>query len=396
MTFAFYPNAPQKGVRRSEQKETPLRLIISHRGQKYKKFIGISVLPADFVKQRTKDAEVNKRLNAIEIRLREKLTEFSTPEEIKGAVEYALSEVKPEKETGAGVSGAPKIPTFWEYFTEWADRDTPQKRPRKNTRNLISALMGETADWEGVDTSFYFLLMQKMKEAGYSVNYMGSVVAKLKTVMSEGYKLKYHKNTDYHQFTRITEQPTTVYLTMAEVDALWNLELKDEMERRVRDLFLVGVYSAMRFSDYSRLSKENIRGGYIYFTQKKTAGRVVIPAAPRLVAILKRNGGRAPVVNQTVFNREIKTVCMRAGIHQKVEVTKSKGDRHITEMKPKYTQVSSHTARRTGATLMYQSGVPASQVMAVTGHRSESAFMRYIRTTAEENAKLMKSNAFFR
>jgi integrase len=256
--------------------------------------------------------------------------------------------------------------------------------------------MGRADNWDAIDTGYYFRLIQRINDAGYSVNYQGSIVSRLKSVMSEGFKLKYHGNSDFHQFTRRSEQPDTIYLTKNELEKLWNLDLNDRMERRVRDLFLLGCYTAMRFSDYSRLSFDNIRDGFIHMTQKKTSSSVVLPASPRVMAILKRNGGAAPKIQQAVFNREIKVVCCKAGMNEAIEVTKSKGAGHISEFKPKYTQVSSHTARRTGCTLMYQSGVPASQVMLISGHKSESAFYRYIRTGKEENAKALADNPFFK
>lgn len=400
MTFSFFLKEPQRGVSRGKQKETPIMLIVSSNGHKYKKYIGISVLPDDFKKQRTKDEETNRKLKVIENHLNALLTPYSTGEEIKAEIDKAIKVAF--KGTGMEKESRPKVavncgkPTFWEYFHEWAERDVPSKRQRKNICSLVSRLMGEKDDWGGIDTAYYFRLTQKMNGEEYAVNYQGSVISRLKSVMSEGYKLKYHANADYHQFTRRSEQPDTIYLTKKELDALWDLELKDPMECRVRDLFLIGCYTAMRFSDYSRLTMENIRDGFIYSTQKKTAGSVIVPASPRVLAILKRNGGAAPFVNQIVFNREIKTVCCRAKINEKVEVTKSKGDRHVTELQPKYKLVSSHTARRTGCTLMYQSGVPASQVMLISGHKTESAFMRYIRTGKEENAKAMAKNPFFK
>lgn len=404
MTFSFFLKEPQKGVSRGKQKDTPIMLIVSSNGHKYKKYIGISVLPDDFKKQRTKDGKINEKLKAIENYLNTKLDPYSTGDEIKAAMDGALKvafratgkEKEPMDVSRKNVMPESSAPTFWEYFHEWAERDVPSKRQRKNICALIGRLMGEQDGWKDIDTAYYFRLTQKMNAEGYAVNYQGSVISRLKSVMSEGYKLKYHTNADYHQFTRRSEQPDTIYLTKKELDALWKLELRDPMERRVRDLFLIGCYTAMRFSDYSRITTENIKGGYIYSTQKKTAGSVIVPASPRVLAILKRNGGSAPFVNQIVFNREIKTVCCRAKINEKVEVTRSRGDRHVTELQPKYKLVSSHTARRTGCTLMYQSGVPASQVMLISGHKTESAFMRYIRTGKEENAKAMAKNPFFK
>lgn len=393
MTFAFYLK------NRGEKGGTPIILFVFQNGKKYRRSTGIIVPPSRFKKQRTGNERSDAKLRRIEIVLNERLNQFSTEEEILAAMDAAIAiangrgeetgQAGQKEREGEGVS-------FQDYFDEWANRETPQKRQRRNSLKLIRECMGDGYDWDGVDTAFYFRLVRELKAREYSVNYIGSVVKKLKTVMSEGYKLKYHANTDYHQFASPMEQPDTVYLTKGEVDRLWDLVLDDDLERKCRDLFLLGCHTAMRFSDYSRLTMENIRGGMIYFTQQKTAGRVVIPASPRVVAILKRNGGVAPSVDQVVFNRKIKVVCMRAKMFDKIQVTRSRGDRHETELVEKYTQVSSHTARRTGATLLYQSGVPASACMRITGHKTESAFFRYIRTTDEENARILAENDFFK
>lgn len=401
MTFAFYLKEPQSTIAPSKQKTTPLVLIISHLGKKFKKQIGISVRPSDFKKQRTHKEKENERLRIIENCLNERLNQFSTEAEVLGAIDYALrmsygETPAPKKKEGVPLKKKGTPPSFYDYFEEWANRDTPQLKQRRNTLTLIRRLMGESYDWNDIDSAFYFRLMQKMKDEEYSINYMGSVIAKLKTVMSEGYKLKYHRNEEFRQFKKSTERPDTVYLTKEELDKLWRLKPEDEISCKTRDLFLLGCYTAMRFSDYSRLSESNIRNGNIHITQRKTAGSVIIPVSPRVREILKRNGGAAPSMDQVVFNRKIKEVCFAAGITTPIEVTKSKGDRHITETRPKFTQVSSHTARRTGATLLFQTGISVQSLMLITGHKSPQSILSYLRLGKEENAEALKNNPFFK
>lgn len=376
-----------------------VRLIITHKGKVYRKYTGISVKTKQWKKTKRdgqwptnpKDSEKLKEIkSALELRL----DEYSREPEILLAVDEVLSGKSAYyTPTDASVKSRP---SFWEYFKEWGGREGPSKRQRQCTCRQIADMMGTSSDWEEVNEAYYFRLLQKMNERGYSKNYQGAIVSKLKAVMSEGHKLKYHNNAEYRQFKKFTEQPDTVYLTEEEVESLWNLELKDDMERRVRDLFLIGVYTAARFSDYSRLSEKNISNGFITFTQRKTADSVIIPLAPRVAAILKRNGGRAPELNQVVFNREIKAVCLKAGINEEVQVTRSKGTKHITETVPKWKLVSSHTARRTGATLLHKTGIPVQSLMLITGHRSIQSLMHYLRLTKEENARQLKDNPFFK
>ena len=375
-----------------------VRLIITHKGKVYRKYTGISVKTRQWRKSKRDgqwptNPDDSDKLKRIKLALEERLNEYSTDSEI----ELAIDDVLAEKSTYyTPIKATEKRPRFWGYFDDWSQKEVPAKRQRRNAYTLIGDVMGRGTDWEGVNEAYYFRLVQILNDRGYSKNYQGSIISKLRTVMSEGYKLKYHRNDDFLRFKKFVEQPDTVYLTTEEVDRLWRLELSDEMERKVRDLFLIGVYTAARFSDYSRLSNENISKGFITFNQQKTSDSVMIPMSPRVSEILKRNGGHAPVLNQVVFNREIKTVCMRAKINDMVQVTKSKGQKHVTETLPKWKLVSSHTARRTGATLLYKAGVPSRQVMLITGHKSEQAFRSYIRITKEENAHELKNNPFFK
>ena len=57
--------------------------------------------------------------------------------------------------------------------------------------------------------------------------------------------------------------------------------------------------------------------------------------------------------------------------------------------------ITSHTARRTGATLMYKSKIPSIAIMKITGHKKESTFLKYIRVTKEENAETLATHDYF-
>lgn len=67
----------------------------------------------------------------------------------------------------------------------------------------------------------------------------------------------------------------------------------------------------------------------------------------------------------------------------------------MTEIIPKYTLVTTHTARRTGATLMYLDGIDLLTIMKFTGHQTEAEFLKYIRVTAEENAIRLTKMKYF-
>lgn len=112
--------------------------------------------------------------------------------------------------------------------------------------------------------------------------------------------------------------------------------------------------------------------------------------------MLDRNGGRVPALSQQKLNDAIKEVCKLAGIDSIVEITKSRGRRRITERLPKWQLVHSHTARKTGATLLRLSGASMREIMLIGGWSNEQTLELYLRMTKEENAKLMRENPFFK
>ena len=54
--------------------------------------------------------------------------------------------------------------------------------------------------------------------------------------------------------------------------------------------------------------------------------------------------------------------------------------------------VSSHAARRNFATNLYLDGYPTLEIMKITGHKTEKAFMRYIRVSKLDAAKKLSAH----
>lgn len=375
-----------------------IRLVVSHNGKQYKKYTGLTIRPslwkkdAKSLQAKCRDKEVWEKLQPIHLRVCEKEGYVKTEEDVLRVIEYALTGKMP----GASPIDSKRRLTFWEYFNEWSVRESTQSRQKRLCYNNIAKLMGKDFNWEDVDSAFHFRLVQKMQAAGYAINYQWKMISQLKTVMNEGRKLKYHSNLEYQDFKAKRIETESVYLTKDEVDRLWEYTPHGELERKARDLFLLGVYSCARFSDYSRLSMDMIHDGVIRFTQVKTSSSVMVPASPRLLSILERNGGVAPHLAQQHLNEWIKKVCKAVKIDDAIETTFNTGLKRTRQMRPKYELVSSHTARRTGVTLLYMTGVPLHQVMLISGHKDEDSIRHYLRLTKEENVALLRDNPFFK
>lgn len=376
------------------REESPVRVIVTHRGKVYRKSVGITLPTASWNGKKCGVPKVDNALRLIRIGLESKLDEFSSEK----AISEALGHIKDGEWHDDMVAPlkARNTPSFWAYFEEWCSRDNPAQRQRKNTMTLVKKLMGDKDSWDDIDSAWYFRLIQKMNDEDYSKNYQGSVVAKIKTVMSEGEKLKYHHNAEYKGFKRPSNEVDSVYLTEEELDAVWNLELKDATEKKARDMLIIGCYTGARWEDFSQFSKENIDGRTFRYIQRKTGARVSFPVAPRLRDALRRNGWHSPLIGDIVFNRIVKTVCMKAGINTPIQVRRSKGENYEHDVVPKYKMVSSHTCRRTMCTLLDKQGVPLRQIMSVSGHKSLSSLQRYLRQSESDNAEIFGKVSFFK
>ena len=91
----------------------------------------------------------------------------------------------------------------------------------------------------------------------------------------------------------------------------------------------------------------------------------------------------------------IKEIARYAGITQKVEGSKIVNGRVEVGYWEKCDLVTTHTARRSAATNMYKAGIPSLSIMFITGHKTEKAFLKYIKISQEENAELMAKNPYF-
>lgn len=198
-------------------------------------------------------------------------------------------------------------------------------------------------------------------------------------------------------YTIPAEDTSSVYLSEKEIQRLNSLELSKE-QSRVRDLFVLGCCTALRYSDYTRLTEANFKDNSISILTQKTDTRVVIPVHRIVKEIIQRNGGYSFLTykdSQQNFNKMIKRICKKANIMEEVLVERTEGFKKIRKKYKKYELISSHTARRSGATNMYLAGIAPFRIMLITGHKTETAFYRYIRIQKEENAKNLSNHPYF-
>lgn len=210
----------------------------------------------------------------------------------------------------------------------------------------------------------------------------------------------------HSEFTITGNKTYDTYLNEEEIDTIYNHDFSSsERLDNVRDLFIIGLRTGLRISDFLKLKNTNIKDDFFEVETTKTGEFVKIPIHNQVRNILTKRSGKLPYsISDQKFNKHVKEVCQEVGINEMIEgaksvkiVVKEKTDTTPEEVIyrkqigifPKHELISSHTCRRSFATNLYGK-IPNRSIMAITGHRSEREFEKYVKRTKDEHANIVK------
>lgn len=250
--------------------------------------------------------------------------------------------------------------------------------------------------FDAINLKFYNLFMDYLTiDLQLTPNTIGKLITNLKVFMREALEegLTTNNAFTHRKFKSINFKSETVYLTDTEIQALIDLDLNANPRfERVRDMFVIGCYTGLRYSDLTKIKPENIIDGMIELIQTKTGNPVFVPMVSVVSTLLLKYENRLPKISNQKYNEYLYEVCKRCDI-LKTEITVNgiKGGKKEITIKPKYEFISSHTARRSFATNEYKTqDLEVSEIMSITGHKTEKAFYKYIRETPREAALRIK------
>ncbi|MCR4602482.1 MAG: site-specific integrase [Prevotella sp.] len=157
--------------------------------------------------------------------------------------------------------------------------------------------------------------------------------------------------------------PKAVWLTMTEIRRIERVTL-DDKESRVRDLFLLGCYSGLRYGDLTTLEEADIRHGILTKTMYKTKHTVQIPVGTlfwgKPLEIINKYTDITVlshcVRHNSTANKIIKEVARKAGVKKKV---------------------SFHVGRKSAASNLSLLGMPLQEISKVLGHQRSSTTDSY-------------------
>ena len=284
---------------------------------------------------------------------------------------------------------------------------------KRCTINVINAMKGhlkafqtfrkEQITFDSFDVEFYeefvkFLTydIQQARRVeiikGLKLNSIGKTIKHLKSFLRDRMRKKVIPYFDISAYKVMEEDVDAVYLSWPELSAIYHLDLSNNSNlEKYRDLFVLGCLTGFRFSDYSDIRPEDVRGGMLYVNQTKTLSTVVVPLRKDTKAILiDKYNMQMPQVSNPNFNYYIKEVVKLAGIDEKIKITHKRGNKIIEEIRPKHDWIMSHTCRRSFCTNEFLDGTPTNLIMAISGHKTEKAFRRYIKADQVQKAHMIQ------
>ncbi|PKB42703.1 MULTISPECIES: tyrosine-type recombinase/integrase [Cellulophaga] len=394
--------------------ETLIYLVYNYQYKRFKYSTGEKINPKFWNKstQRVKASkqfieypEFNSRLdiieNGINTAFRKLLNDGVQPDNknLKSALEEELSDnfIKTKKTT------------FFDFIESYIEESKSLKKIGTiKVYNTTFRYLKEYAqkykpiDFDSITLEFYnSYLTYLTKDFNLSSNTVGKHIKTIKSFMNEATERGLNTNLEFRKrkFKTIREEADTIYLNLDELKSIEKLKLDASPRlKKVRDLFLIGCYTGLRFSDFTQIKPENISTDIstLQIRTQKTGQRVTIPIHKTVKRILNEYNNLLPkaYTNQTM-NDYLKEIGSIAGIKEIVETTITKGGKIEKTAQPKYKLISTHTARRSFATNLYLAEVPSISIMKITGHKTEKSFLQYIRVSQKENADKLLTHPFF-
>jgi integrase len=257
-----------------------------------------------------------------------------------------------------------------------------------------------------ISSVFWNHLIPFLADQGLKYSTIKHVKANLLTVLNWSSKYGVKLNPSYSEVDIPNYMSSKISLTPDEISHIYHfkigvtktysLRMKKVVKMRknkidtldkVRDMFVLGCNLGQRYSDLVRISPENFKNGQFSIVQQKTGNKCFVPINSLSIdsritfAILEKYGYHAPYTGDiNNYNTYLHELLYHIGedFMDEVHIDNKINGVITRETKLRYQLISSHSARRSFATINTMRNIPRSKILRATGHSSEKAFNRYI------------------
>lgn len=239
---------------------------------------------------------------------------------------------------------------------------------------------------ERINLNFYSKFVSFLiNEKGHNPNSIGDTIKNIKIFLGDLTDKGINTNLIFRdkKFKKPSSPVEIITLTQAELDRLFLLDLsKNKRLEKVRDLFVLGCTTGLRFSDLANLKPENIKDDILEIVTIKTKDKLEVPINAYTQQILEKYQGQLPkILSNQKMNDYLKELGKIAEINESVQQVKYVGVNRIELKVPKFELLTTHAARRTFVTLSLEGGMTHKEVMEITGHKNIKTMLKYQNVT---------------
>jgi len=234
---------------------------------------------------------------------------------------FKLVEIQPDAQSDKKVS-------FKEFVLRFIEESKITKnkltvKSYSNTLNLIVQFGKERKykiDFDTINLAFYHKFVKYLADYGKSINTIGKQVKNLKVFIhsAERRGIVINSDIDNPKFKKLSGETDKIYLTAEDVGLLNDFDLSNKPRlEKIRDLFVIGCNTALRFSDFSIIQKENIykKNAHKYLRKRMEKGNriVVVPLNKMVLSILEKYNYVLP---SNISNQKMKITWKRFVVWQ--------------------------------------------------------------------------------
>lgn len=263
---------------------------------------------------------------------------------------------------------------------------------RKNLRDLEEAFGCKVMPHQITDV-FWYNFVPFLINKGLAISTIKTVSAQMRSALSwaSRHRAKISTTFDFIKIPSYCHQQ--IALTADDVSHIYHFDINSMPRRKqylrhmekVRDMFVLSCNLGQRFSDMVRIDEACFDRNIFTIMQQKTGALARVDIERMSIdrnttyKILEKYNYRAPITTDiSNYNRYLKELLRFIGFEEAVRrQTRINGIVDV-KMHKRWQLISSHTARRTFATINLLRGFKCAEIRRATGHKTESAFEKYI------------------
>ena len=282
----------------------------------------------------------------------------------------------------------PKLDSMLKEFLE-EHKTSDGHSLKENTKKKYKSLITHIKSFQECDDFLSHTYTEKWVEEfrkylldkGLNDNSIAKYRAALKTFFKHYKKKGFNIPINIQEIIVKEREQTVITLLEEELRALEDIKLEDLAQDKVRDIFLFECYTGARFGNVQKIIKYDIKDSFWEYISEKTGQEISAPLFKKSKAILQKYehlDTPLPVFTNQFVNRKIKKIAIIAKLDREIKLVSYSDNKKTETFKKLHEIIATHCARKTFITLSLCKGAAERMVRAVSGHKDERSFRRYV------------------